>query len=168
MKKLALIISLLLGWQTAQAQLVINEFMQSNVDCIMDDLKDFPDSWVELYNSGEDILTLQDYKLGITDDPSEAWQLPDVKVPAKEWVLVYCDKVGRGLHTSFRLDSGKGCAVYLFLGDKVIDQVKDIAKQPAPNIAYGRKTDGSKDWGYQLSLRLMLQTQARSAITIIS
>lgn len=150
MKKLTLIISLLLGWQTAQAQLVINEFMQSNVDCIMDDLKDFPDSWVELYNNGEDILTLQDYKLGITDDPSEAWQLPDVKVPAKEWVLVYCDKVGRGLHTSFRLDSGKGCAVYLFQGDKVIDQVKDIAKQPAPNIAYGRKTDGSKDWGYQL------------------
>ncbi|MBQ6658278.1 MAG: CotH kinase family protein, partial [Prevotella sp.] len=150
MKKLALIISLLLGWQTAQAQLVINEFMQSNVDCIMDDLKDFPDSWVELYNSGEDILTLQDYKLGITDDPSEAWQLPDVKVPSKEWVLVYCDKVGRGLHTSFRLDSGKGGAVYLFQGDKVIDQVKDIAKQPAPNSAYGRKTDGSKEWGYQL------------------
>jgi len=31
-------------------KLVINELMQSNIDCIMDDLNEFPDSWVELYN----------------------------------------------------------------------------------------------------------------------
>ena len=30
------------------AQVVINEFMQSNIDCIVDDLNDCPDSWVEL------------------------------------------------------------------------------------------------------------------------
>ena len=30
--------------------LIINELMQSNIDCWMDDLNDFPDSWVELYN----------------------------------------------------------------------------------------------------------------------
>jgi hypothetical protein len=36
---------------TANAQLVINELMQSNVDCLMDDQKEFPDSWVELYNT---------------------------------------------------------------------------------------------------------------------
>lgn len=29
---------------TANAQLVINELMQSNIDCLMDDLKEFPDS----------------------------------------------------------------------------------------------------------------------------
>ena len=32
---------------TANAQLVINELMLSNIDCLMDDLKEFPDSWVE-------------------------------------------------------------------------------------------------------------------------
>ena len=37
---------------TAHAQLIINELMQSNIDCIMDDINEFPDSWVELYNSG--------------------------------------------------------------------------------------------------------------------
>ena len=37
---------------TAHAELIINELMQSNIDCIMDDLKEFPDSWVELYNAG--------------------------------------------------------------------------------------------------------------------
>ena len=34
--------------QTANAQLIINEVMQSNIDCMMDDLNEFPDSWVEL------------------------------------------------------------------------------------------------------------------------
>ena len=38
---------------TANAQLVINELMQSNIDCLMDDLKEFPDSWVELYNPSD-------------------------------------------------------------------------------------------------------------------
>lgn len=38
---------------TANAQLVINELMQSNIDCLMDDLKEFPDSWVELYNTSD-------------------------------------------------------------------------------------------------------------------
>ena len=30
---------------TAHAQLIINELMQSNIDCIMDDINEFPDSW---------------------------------------------------------------------------------------------------------------------------
>lgn len=45
-------------------ELIINEFMQSNIDGIMDDLNDFPDSWVELYNSGNTAVNLKDYKIG--------------------------------------------------------------------------------------------------------
>ena len=36
------------------AQLVINEIMQSNIECTMDDIHEFPDSWVELYNPTDD------------------------------------------------------------------------------------------------------------------
>ena len=150
MKKLTIIIALLLGWHTCQAQLVINELMQSNIDCIMDDLNDFPDSWVELYNAGSTGINLQNYKLGTMEDGSDAWQLPSQMVGGKQYVLVYCDKVGKGLHTSFRLESGKGCEVYLFEGSNIADKVKDLKKQPSPNIAYGRKTDGADEWGYQL------------------
>ena len=150
MKKLTIITALLLGWLTCQAQLVINELMQSNVDCIMDDLNDFPDSWVELYNTGSTGINLQNYKLGTMEDGSDAWQLPNQMVGGKQYVVVYCDKVGNGMHTSFRLESGKGCEVYLFEGSNIIDKVKDLQKQPSPNIAYGRKTDGADEWGYQL------------------
>ena len=150
MKKLTLIIALCMACQASKAQLKINELMQSNIDCIMDDLNDFPDSWVELYNDSQTSIDLRDYKLGLTDNAAEAWPLPIQRVDGKQYVLIYCDKVGDGLHTDFRLDSGKGSSVYLFQGDKVIDKVKDLKKQPSPNIAYGRKTDGADEWGYQI------------------
>lgn len=132
----------------AEAQLVINELMQSNIDCIMDDLNDFPDSWVELYNSGTSAVNLGDYSICDANDASKAWKLPARNVAPKGRMLIYCDKVGDGLHTDFRLESGKGACVYLFKGNTVADQVEGLKKQPAPNIAYGRETDGADKWGY--------------------
>ena len=132
-------------------KLVINELMQSNIDCIMDNLKDFPDSWVELYNAGTGTVNLGNYRIGITPDAAEAYQLPGKQVEPGQHRLVYCDKVGEIFHTPFRLESSKGCEVYLFKGNELIDQVAGLKKQPAPNIAYGRKTDGDSEWGYQLT-----------------
>ena len=58
---------------SANAQLVINEIMQSNVECFFDnDTKEFPDSWVELYNSGSTTVNLKDYKIGTKADASKA------------------------------------------------------------------------------------------------
>ncbi len=132
------------------SQVVINEFMQSNIDCVMDDLNEYPDSWVELYNSGSTSVNLNQYKIGLTDSFSEAYQLPNYLLSPKTYVLIYCDKENKGLHTDFRLDSGKGGAIYLMdKAGNVVDKVTNIAKQPAPNIAYGRETDGSTSFGYQ-------------------
>lgn len=143
---------LLLAGVQARPQLVINELMQSNVDCIMDDLNDFPDSWVELYNSGSSAVSLSGYKLGKSDDVSAAWLLPVRMLQPDEHLLIYCDKVGSntktGIHTDFRLESGKGGSVFLFRDGVIIDQLTELKKQPAPNIAYGRRTDGSEEWGY--------------------
>lgn len=163
---------------TAQSPLVINELMQSNIDAVFDDVNDFPDSWVELYNTTSEPISLANYKIGTKinekGQPVKAWQLPsNVVVPAYGYQLVYCDKsydklvedlsykVGLDdeekeklrLHTDFRLESGKGCVVYLFK-DGVLDEsasmVDSLKKQPAPNIAFGRELDGSAKWGYEL------------------
>ncbi len=133
------------------ARLLLNELMQSNIDCLTDDLNEFPDSWVELYNAGTTAVRLSRYSLGISPDPDAAWPLPDRQVKAGGHIIIYCDKVGDGLHTDFRLESGKGCQVFLFRDGQVIDQLTDLRKQPAPNIAYGRSSDGSNEWGYELS-----------------
>ena len=134
---------------SVQAQLVINDLMQSNIDCIMDDLNEFPDSWVELYNSGTEAVNLKDYKLGAKEKPGKAWQLPNQTLNAKSYVVVYCDKEESGMHTNFRLETGKDGNVYLFQGEEIVDKIEKMSKMPAPNIAYGRETDGSDEWGYQ-------------------
>ena len=132
-----------------KGQLRINELMQSNIDCIMDDLNDFPDSWVELYNSGPTPVNLRRYMLGLTNDVNTAWQLPLQALEAGQFVIVCCDKEAQKLHTDFRLDSGKGGSVYLFFDNEVDDKCENIEKQPAPNISLGYKSETDLTWGYQ-------------------
>ncbi len=151
MKKRLLLLFSLSFCYVLSAQVIINEVMQSNIDCIMDDLNEFPDSWVELYNpaSGATVM-LSNYSLGTLRDGSDAYQLPTRGLVSKGYVVVYCDKESTGLHTSFRIDSGKGAGVYLFGPDgQIVDSVFIEKKQPAPNISYGRETTGSDVWGYQ-------------------
>lgn len=131
-------------------QIVINELMQSNVDCVFDDLNEYPDSWVEIYNNSSSAVSLSGYKLGISSSSSQAWSLPSVTLAAGAYQLIYCDKENSGWHTNFRLDSGKDASVYLFKNNTQVDKVTKLPKQPAPNIAYGRKEDGSTTWGYLL------------------
>lgn len=135
----------------AHAQLVINEVMQSNIDCIMDDINEFPDSWVELYNPTAGAINLRDYAIWLTSDPNEAYHLPMERVYAHGYCLIYCDKEANGLHTPFRLESTKKGALYLFKGDSIVDCLTSIPKQVSPNIAYGRLTEGSDQWGWQVT-----------------
>ena len=94
MPKVILSLLLLMGTLGAEAQekspgLVINELMQSNIDCVMDDRNEFPDSWVELYNNSGETVALKDYRLGIGTKSDEAYLLPPVSVQTKGHILVY-------------------------------------------------------------------------------
>ena len=136
---------------TAHAELIINELMQSNIDCIMDDLKEFPDSWVELYNAGSESVNLSDYALSVAPKEKKAYKLPSRTVSPGQYVVVYCDKEEKDLHASFRLESGKDGELYLWKNGTIIEQYTGMKKMPAPNVAYGRETDGADTWGYQLT-----------------
>ena len=154
MKLLSLLVATVLGGTASAQTLKINEIMQSNIECIMDDLNEFPDSWVELYNPTDAAINLKDYKISIKNKEKKAWQLPDKVVPAGGFVVIYCDKEGKEdnrLHADFRLESGKDGNLYLFKDGEIVDQLEKLAKMPAPDIAYGRKTDGADEWGYQLT-----------------
>ena len=158
MKKYLIFLSFVgLSIGTTAQTLKINELMQSNVECIMDDIKEFPDSWVELYNPTDAAINLKDYKISNKNKVKKAWQLPDQQVPAGGYVIIYCDKEGKEdnrLHADFRLESGKGCTLYLFKGkdDEPVDSLPaDMKKMPAPDVAFGRETDGADKWGYQVT-----------------
>lgn len=135
----------------ARPQLVFNELLQSNVDCLLDDRNEYPDSWVELCNTSSQSVNLRDYSIGLTDDASAAWSLPNQSVPAGAFVIVYCDKEATGLHTDFRLESGKGGALYLFRGGKIVESLASIPKQPAPGVAYARFTTPDVHWAHAIS-----------------
>ena len=154
MKFFTLFVATLFCGSTLAQTLKINEIMQSNIETTMDDIKEFPDSWVELYNPTDAAINLGDYKIGIKNKENKAWQLPNMTVAAKGYIVIYCDKEAKEdnrLHTDFRLESGKDGNLYLFKGGEVVDKLEKMAKMPAPDIAYGRKTDGSDEWGYQLT-----------------
>jgi hypothetical protein len=127
----------------------IKEIMQSSIDCIMDDINEFPDSWVELYNAGDEAVMLSQFKLGVSNNAAEAWQLPSRTIGSHQHLLLYCDKEDKGHHAPYRIDSGKSDGIWLFQNGEIADCVLKLKKQPAPNIAYGRETDGSEKWGYQ-------------------
>lgn len=132
------------------SDLIINEIMQSNIDCFVDDTNEFPDSWVELYNPTDKTISLSGYKLGTSSNPAKAYKLArQYAVEPHSHHVIFCDKRNFNRHADFRLESGKG-SVYLFHNDEIIDKVVDFKKQPAPNISYGRVSDGSDEWGYQL------------------
>lgn len=154
MKHFLLILTTFMCTGVSAQNLVINELMQSNVETIMDDIKEFPDSWVELYNPTDETVNLNDYKIGTKSKENKAWQLPDMTIEPKSYVIIYCDKEGKEdnrLHTDFRLESGKDGNLYLFKGGEIVDKLEKMAKMPAPDVAYGRKTDCADDWGYQLT-----------------
>ena len=143
---------------SANAQLVINELMQSNVECTMDDINEFPDSWVELYNPTNAPINLQDYWLGTKADGSKSWQLPNKPIASKGYVIIYCDKEDaedHPYHANFRLDSDKESNLYLFKGNEIVNSVEGIPIMPAPDVAYGRArdnqaSDNGDTWGYEL------------------
>ncbi len=153
-RPLALLLSLLLSATPLTAQttgLIINEVMQSNIDYLLVE-KDFPDSWVELYNSTDADVNLGGYRLGEHADGRGAYQFPggSGKVPARGHLVICCDKENRGLHTSFRIDSGQA-SLYLFNPSGQVTDSLLLPKMPAPNIAFGRVTDGAAEWHYEVT-----------------
>ncbi|GHT73094.1 hypothetical protein AGMMS50262_03610 [Bacteroidia bacterium] len=155
MRKFTLL-TLLLGIFSAfplSAKIWINELMQSNIDLVRDDLQEFPDSWVELYNDSDQAVDIQNWYVSDKPDYRTGWKIntPAV-IETKGYLLIYADTEAKGLHTSFRLESGSGGAFYLFDKDGIlIDEIPYIPKQLAPNIAWGRISDGNDTWAYFVS-----------------
>ena len=143
----------LIADDTAPGMICINEIMQSNIDNLLVE-KDFPDSWVELYNPADTAVDLRNYSIGeygdITVDlPWNISKNRELLIPAGGYMIIYCDNKAIGRHTNFCLHSDKG-SLYLFNGDgRVIDSL-NYKEMPAANVAFGRVMDGGKQWQYEV------------------
>ena len=133
----------------AATDLCFNEIMQSNVYALQLE-HDFPDSWIELYNPTETTIVLDNYFIGTSNSFSSAYQIPNASIKAKGHLLIPCDKRGENLHTNFRLESVNPGSIYLFNESGILIDQLSYPAMPAPNIAYGRASDGAEEWGWEI------------------
>ena len=133
----------------AATNLCFNEIMQSNINALQLE-HDFPDSWVELYNPTESDIVLDNYYIGTSNSVSSAYQIPNASIKAKGFLIIQCDKKGENLHTNFRLESVNPGTIYLFNESGILVDQLSYPAMPAPNIAYGRASDGAKEWGWEI------------------
>lgn len=128
----------------------INEIMQSNVDCYRFE-HEYPDSWIELYNPSSSKIDIKGYTLKTNN--GESYKFPNATyIAANGYLIIPCDKLGSGIHTSFRLESTENGSISLYntQGTK-IDELEYQA-MIAPNVAYGRKKGNNSEitWGWEI------------------
>ncbi len=148
--QLSIIVSILSFYHSVHAQsLLINEVMHSNIDGIMDDLNEFPDSWVEIYNADSIEIDITNYSIGKTANYAESWPLFDnVIIQAKGYYLIYCDKKEQHNHTNFRIETEDFSELFLFDPEGNIIEYVQLPPMISPNISYGRIYDGCDTFSY--------------------
>jgi len=113
---------------TAAEGLFINEISASG------------DDWVELYNSTGNTKNISGYI--IHDDGDVEYELPEgTTVPAKGYLVIFCDDTNTGLHTNFKLSSD-GETVTLKNSDNEIAEAVTYPKLDNGQ-SYGRYPDGA-------------------------
>ncbi len=129
----------------ANSNLVINEFLASNVSAVADQDGEF-DDWIEILNLSDNLISLDSMYLSDSYTNLQKWQFPsDTSILPNGYLVVWADDDGqqKGLHASFKL-SASGERIALTHATKGIfdtisfgTQSNDISMQRCPNVAGG-------------------------------
>ena len=131
----------------ATAAVVINELMAANVGEVMSPATNF-DSWIELYNPGDEPVSLAGMYLSL-GEAAPRWQMPaDMgSVPAKGFKVIWLGSNSiKATQAPFKLDCDGGTVcLYDAGGTLVVSQDYPAAMS---RTAWARKTDGTGEWGW--------------------
>lgn len=128
------------------AILLINEF--SPVATLENEFGEKAD-WVELYNTSEEDILLEEGKWSLTDNPSNIYKynLPELVIESGSHLLLWCDGEDvyeDEVHTNFKLSS-KGEYIGLYYEGKLIDGL-DYDSIDSEDIFLSRVEDGADVW----------------------
>ncbi len=128
-------------------EVVINEIMSNNESDIQDEDGDYSD-WIELYNTSNLEINLNNYSLSDDANHLNKWVMPEVFLSPNSYILVFASGKDRyhpdELHTNFSIAAA---GEELFLTDNnemVLDQTPAV--ELADNQSLGRLPNGSGDW----------------------
>lgn len=131
--------------QPASNDVVINEFMASNVTVIQDENGGYAD-WIELYNKGAQSISLKGWF--ITDDINKTtkWQFPEINIEAKGYLILWADEDQEQgeLHTNFKL-SKDGEYIGLYDADTNLVDSYIFGKQ-TEDVSEGRYPNGTGEF----------------------
>jgi hypothetical protein len=133
---------------TAAAALVINELMAANVGETMSPATNF-DSWIELYNPGNEAVKLDGLYLSDDAGNLKRWQMPaDMgSVPANGFKVIWLGSNDiKTTQAPFKLDCDGG-TIYLSDSSGQLLVSQDYPKAMS-RTAWARKTDGGDEWGW--------------------
>ncbi len=126
----------------ASGTVVINEFMADNASTVADQDGEY-DDWIELYNTGDYEISLNDYYLSDDSEDLTQWTFPDISIQAGEYLTIWADsdEEQEGLHAGFKLSaSGES----IFLVDSTLQIIDEVTfGDQASDISTGRYPDGT-------------------------
>ena len=128
--------------------LVINELMASNAGEVMSPAINF-DSWIELYNPGEQVVNLSGMYLSNDAANPTLWEMPSSvgTVPAKGFKVVWLGSNDiKSDQAPFKLDCDGGT---IYLSDYDGELITGVTYPEAlSRTAWARKQDGGGEWGW--------------------
>jgi len=122
--------------------LVINEFLASNNNVVVDQDGEY-DDWVELYNNSDSDINLNGFYLSDDIVDPQKWVFPDTSISANDYLIVWTDNdvEQEGLHTNFKL-SASGEQIILFdFNNETMDECS-FGEQDE-NLSFGRFPNGN-------------------------
>jgi hypothetical protein len=122
--------------------LVINEFLASNVSTITDQNGEY-DDWIELFNNSGGVISLNNFYLSDSNSDLFQWKFPDnLLILPGNYLIVWADENNSqsGLHANFKL-SASGEMIVLTNGSTGIMDSISFGLQ-TPDISMQRCPDG--------------------------
>ena len=109
--------------------------------------------WIELYNTSNEDILIGEGDWSISDNPeiSDKYFIPEVTIPAKGYLILYCDgknKLGLDIHTNFKLKS-KGEIISLYYQGELIDQ-QEFDSIGGDYMCKCRTSDAGTEWQYTI------------------
>lgn len=126
----------------------LNEVMASNSSIIADEDGNYGD-WIEVYNSGDNPISLEGYGLSDDYDRPFRWAFPDTTLDAGAFMLIWATNKDRAtpgneLHTNYAI-SAAGEEVILTHPDGT--RIDELEPTEIPtDFSIGRYPDGTGEW----------------------
>lgn len=145
LKSILLFLLFLFASFHVSAQLLLNEFMASNLGAYVDPDYDQSADWIEIVNRGSTAVSLNGYY--ITDNLNDLtkWQIQtNVTIQPGQYLVIWADGMDTGLHTNFKL-SASGEDLAIVSPDRTIIDSYTFGAQES-NISMGRNSN--MEWVY--------------------